>query len=250
MTAPFSFAGSVALVTGGGGGIGRELVRQLAACGLVVYAAGRDRERLEAATQPAGGPARPLELDQTATASVADAIERVLAETGRIDYLVNNAGIVRDQLLLRMKDQDWSAVIDTNLGGLFRCCRAALKPMLRQRFGRIVNISSVIGLMGNAGQTNYAAAKAGILGFTKALAREVGSRGITVNAVAPGFIAHTAMTDALGSELRERMLQAIPLERFGTPQDVTGAVLFLLSDQAAYITGQVLSVCGGMSMVR
>jgi len=250
---PLTFAGSVALVTGGGGGIGSELVRVLAACGLTVYAAGRNRDKLAAVVsevEAAGGRALALELDQTSSASAGAALERVLAEQNRIDYLVNNAGIVRDQLLLRMKDEDWSAVLETNLSGMFRCCRAALRPMLRQRFGRIVNVSSVIALMGNAGQANYAAAKAGILGFTKALAREVGSRGITANAVAPGFIAATPMTDALGPELREGMLRAIPLERFGTPHDVAGAVAFLLSDQAGYITGQVLSVCGGMSMTR
>ena len=174
-------------------------------------------------------------------------IDAVIKEFGRIDILVNNAGITRDNLLMRMKEEDWDAVLNTNLKGVFNCTKAAVKYMMKQRAGRIVNITSVVGVMGNAGQANYAAAKAGVIGFTKALAKEVSSRGITANVIAPGFIA-TDMTKVLGESVQEEMLKTIPLGRPGDPQDVANAVLFFASEEAAYITGQVLNVDGGMVM--
>jgi 3-oxoacyl-[acyl-carrier protein] reductase len=174
-------------------------------------------------------------------------IEKTMERFGRIDALINNAGITRDTLIMRMSEDDWDAVLTTNLKGAFLCSKAAIRPMLRQRSGRIVNITSVVGLVGNAGQANYAAAKAGLVGLTKSLAKEVGSRGITVNAVAPGFI-ETRLTDVLPDELKETLLKQTPLGRFGSPEDVAGAVAFLASDDAAFITGHVLTVDGGLFM--
>jgi 3-oxoacyl-[acyl-carrier protein] reductase len=175
------------------------------------------------------------------------ALKRVLDAHGRIDGLVNNAGVTRDNLVLRMKDEDWQAVLSTNLTGVFLCTQAALRPMIKQRSGRIVNITSVVGLIGNAGQANYAASKAGVVGFTKSVAREVASRGITVNAVAPGFV-ETDMTAAMTDKAREAVLAAIPMGRVGRPEDIAGAVAFLVSDAAGYLTGQVLGVDGGFRM--
>jgi 3-oxoacyl-[acyl-carrier protein] reductase len=174
-------------------------------------------------------------------------VTEVLERTGRIDFLVNNAGIRRDNLLMRMKESDWDAVLAVNLKGAFNLCKAVIRAMLGARYGRIVNISSVVGLMGNAGQVNYSASKAGVLGLTKSLAREVAAKGITVNAIAPGYIA-TAMTDTLTDSVKERFLETIPMRKLGTPEDIAGAVRFLLSDSAAYVTGQVLGVNGGMWM--
>jgi 3-oxoacyl-[acyl-carrier protein] reductase len=244
-------AGRVALVTGASGGLGRaialELARQGAAVG-VHY--GRRRETAEAVVQAIserGGRAVALGGDLTEPATPGRLVEAVQAWGDGLHILVNNAGITRDTLILRMKDEDWDAVLQTNLGAAFRCIRAALRPMVRQRSGRIINVVSIAGQIGNAGQANYAAAKAGLIGLTKATAREVASRGITVNAVAPGLI-DVGLTEALGPEQVRRFLDQIPLGRLGTAAEVAAAVAFLASDDAAYITGHVLNVDGGLVM--
>jgi 3-oxoacyl-[acyl-carrier protein] reductase len=243
-------AGRVSLVTGASRGIGLAIARAFAAEGAFVVLAARDTARLQDAValiQAAGGRAEALALDVANRASVEAGIAGILAAHGRIDHLVNNAGVTRDNLLLRMKDAEWQQVIETNLTGAFLCTQAVLKPMLKQKGGRIVTITSVVGLAGNAGQANYAASKAGLVGFTKSVAREVASRGITANAIAPGFI-ETDMTAAMTDKAREAVLGAIPLGRVGRPEDVAGAALFLVSDAAAYVTGQVLAVDGGFHM--
>jgi len=237
----------VALVTGASRGIGRAIALALAKRGATVVAAARGDNARPVVDEilALGQTAEALSLDVTDPAAVEVALGGVLERHGRVDILVSNAGITRDQLLLRMKRDDWDAVLATNLTASFTICQAVLRPMLKQRSGRIVAISSVVGQMGNAGQANYAASKAGLIGFCKSMAREVASRGITVNVVAPGLI-ETDMTRALTGESREDWAQRIPLGRLGTPDDVAHAVCFLASDEASYITGHVLAVNGGM----
>ncbi|WP_291987621.1 3-oxoacyl-ACP reductase FabG [Luteitalea sp.] len=240
-------SGKVAVITGASRGIGRQTALTLAGAGatVVLTSRGDAAEAVAAEVTAAGGQALALAAD----VSDAEAVKRVIDTTnerfGRLDILVNNAGITRDQLLLRMKRDDWDAVVATNLTGTFLCTQAVLKTMLKQRSGRIISISSVVGQSGNPGQTNYAATKAGIIGFSKALAREVASRSITVNVVAPGLI-DTDMTRDISSDAQKNWTSAIPLGRLGTPEDVAAAVCFLASDAAGYITGQVLAVNGGM----
>lgn len=242
-----TMTGRVALITGASRGIGRAIALAFAARGAVVVAAARGDNATPVVDeiQALGGTAEVLGLDVTDEAAVVSAVNDIVARLGRIDVLVNNAGITRDQLMLRMKREDWDAVIATNLTAAYTCSQAVLKPMVKQRSGRIINMTSVVGQSGNAGQANYAASKAGLIGFTKALALEVASRNITVNAVAPGLI-DTDMTKAVSAAAKEEWASRIPLKRFGTTEDVAGAVLFLASDEAAYITGHVLAVNGGM----
>ncbi len=240
----------VAIVTGGGQGIGRAITLDFAEAGIDVVVADINLEMAEtAAAEAAAAGSAPLafELNVADARNVEALVEKVTEKYGRIDYLINNAGITRDALMMRMGDDAWQAVIDVNLTGTYLCSKAVIRVMMKQRDGRIVNISSVVGAMGNAGQTNYAASKAGVVGFTKSLARELAARGITVNAVAPGFI-QTAMTDALPDKAREELVNLIPNGRLGTPEDVAAAVRFLISEDASYITGQVLHVNGGMYM--
>lgn len=241
----------VALVTGAARGIGRSIAVVLAQPGLMVYL--NDMVPAEEAqdslreVEAKGARAGYLQFNVAEMAQVEQAVDTIIQESGRLDILVNNAGINRDQLLVRMKEEDWDQVLAVNLKGAFNCLKAAAKPMIKQRFGRIINISSVVGFMGNAGQANYVASKAGLAGLTKSVARELASRQITVNAIAPGFI-ETAMTEKLPEKTREAMLAQIPLNRFGSPEEVAHAVAFLASEQAAYITGQVIHVNGGMLM--
>ena len=249
MASPASLEGQTALVTGGGRGIGRAIALALGEAGaeVVVNYSSSDAaaEDVVATITAAGGKAYALQANVSIEEDVDGLIKTVLERSGRLDVLVNNAGITRDGLLMRMKTSDWQSVIDLNLSGVFLCTRAVARPMLKQKSGRIINITSVVGLMGNAGQANYAAAKAGVIGLTRSTAKELASRGITVNAVAPGFIA-TDMTKNLDAD---SILKDIPLGTFGTQEQVAGAVRFLAADSAAsYITGQVLQVDGGMVM--
>jgi 3-oxoacyl-[acyl-carrier protein] reductase len=240
-------SGRVALVTGASRGIGQAIARRLAKAGAHVLAAARGENSAPtvAEIRAAGGQADAVGLDVTDAAAVDAAIAAAIERYAHIDILVNNAGITRDQLMLRMKRDDWDAVLATNLTSAFTLTQAVLKPMIRQRRGRIVCISSVVGQSGNAGQANYAASKAGVIGFAKAVALEVASRNITVNVVAPGMI-ETDMTAALPEKVRESLVDRIPVGRLGAPDDIASAVCFLASDEAAYITGQVLAVNGGM----
>jgi 3-oxoacyl-[acyl-carrier protein] reductase len=240
-------SGRVALVTGASRGIGRAIAERLGAQGARVVAAarGENARAVAEAIVAAGGTAEAADLDVTDAGASERLIALTLERHARVDILVNNAGIARDQLLLRMKREDWDAVLATNLTAAFTLTQAVLKPMIRQRGGRIISISSVVGQRGNAGQANYAASKAGLIGFTKAVALEVASRGITVNVVAPGLI-ETDMTRAMSGEARDEWASKIPLRRLGTPADIASAVCFLASDEASYITGHVLAVNGGM----
>jgi len=239
----------VAIVTGASRGIGRGVARRLGSVGAVVIAAARDDHANGVAKEirAAGGQALAVSVDVTDPERIDHMVRLARSEFGRVDVLVNNAGIVRDQLALRLTPADWDSVVETNLTAAFTCARAVLRQMLKQRSGRIISLGSVVGQMGNAGQANYAASKAGLVGFSKALAREVASRGITVNVVAPGLI-ETDMTAGLSESAHDAMLSQIPLGRLGTPEDVASAVCFLASDEASYITGHVLAVNGGMYM--
>ena len=241
--------GRVSLVTGASRGIGKAIALKLASLGSKVAVNYREREAeansvIEAIASQGGGEAIAIKADVADTEAVKAMVEQVTDRWGSIDILVNNAGITRDTLVLRMGDKDWDEVIDTNLRGAYLCTKFALRSMIRQRRGRIINISSIAGVMGNPGQSNYAASKGGLIAFTKSVAREIGSRNITVNAVAPGFIV-TDMTDKLPSERKESVRAIIPLQRFGEPEDVAELVAFLASEKAGYITGQVICIDGG-----
>ena len=245
-----SLQGKVAFVTGGSRGIGRACALVLAQAGADVAVGGRDEARLGAVAAEIEGLGRkslPVSVDLRQPDRIKPAFEQVMGAFGRLDILVNNAGVTRDGLLLRMKPEDWSEVLQTNLTATFLCTQAAVKIMLRQRYGRIVNLSSVVGLTGNAGQANYVASKAGIIGLTKTVAQEVAKRNITVNAVAPGFV-DTAMTRALPETARAKLLERIPMGRVGLDREIALGVRFLASDEAAYVTGQVLHINGGLYM--
>jgi 3-oxoacyl-[acyl-carrier protein] reductase len=245
-----SLSGRVAFVTGASQGIGRACALKLAAQGAAVAVAARNQEKLNqlvSEIMAAGGKAAAFALDVTDEEQVKSAMKSAIAQLGKIDILVNNAGITRDQLVMRMKRTDWNAVLETNLTSAYLCIQQVMSSMLKQRWGRIVNVASIFGQIGQAGQANYSASKAGLIGLTMAIAREVGSRNITCNAVAPGFI-ETAMTATLGDEFKQNAAKQIPLGRVGSVEDVASAVAFLASEEASYITGHVLNVNGGMLM--
>jgi 3-oxoacyl-[acyl-carrier protein] reductase len=246
-----SIEGKVALVTGGGRGIGRAVSLRLAAMGCIVavnYVSRPDAaEETVAAIEKAGGRGMPIQFDVADGASISGGVKEVTASCGAPDILINNAGITRDGLMARMKEQDWDLVLSTNLKGAFLCSKAVMRPMMKKRWGRIINISSVIGFLGNSGQVNYAAAKAGMTGLTKAMARELAPRKVTVNSVAPGYIV-TDMTSDLSEDIQEMIRAQIPLGSLGQPEDVAACVAFLVSEESGYLTGQTLHVNGGMYM--
>ncbi len=246
-----SLQGRIAVVTGAAQGIGRAIAEALATAGADIVVADLDPGRSQdtvAAVEKLGRKALNVKVNVADSNETKSLVEQVIKAWGKIDILVNKAGITRDGLLLRMKDEDWNLVMQVNLNGTFNCTKAVLQPMTKQRYGRIVNIASIVGVMGNAGQANYAASKAAVIGFTKTVGREYASRNVTVNAVAPGFI-DTAMTHGLPADVKETLQKQIPLGRLGRPEDIAAAVRFLASEDAAYITGHVLHVNGGMLMV-
>lgn len=243
-----NLSGKIALVTGASRGIGRAIAEKLIANGATVIGTATTESGAQAISQYLGEHGKGFALNVTDEQSIESVIDTIKTQYGDIDILVNNAGITRDNLLMRMKDDEWQDILDTNLTSVFKLSKALMRTMMKKRFGRIVTIGSVVGTMGNAGQANYAAAKAGLIGFSKSLAREVASRGITVNVVAPGFI-ETDMTQALSEEQRTNILAQVPANRLGYPKEIANAVAFLVSDEAAYITGETLHVNGGMYMV-
>lgn len=246
-----SLDGKIAVVTGGSRGIGRTISLRLAERGAFVYVNYVSRsdaaEETVAQLQAQGGQGAVIQFDVAALSAVQAAFKAISADTGAVDILINNAGITRDQLVPLMKEADWDNVLDTNLKGAFNCCKAAIRGMMKKRRGRIINISSVVGFSGNGGQANYAAAKAGMIGLTKSMAREFASRNVTVNCVAPGYIV-TEMTDSLGEDVQQKMLSEIPMGSLGSAEDVAAAVCYLTSDDAGYVTGQTIHVNGGMYM--
>jgi 3-oxoacyl-[acyl-carrier protein] reductase len=244
----FDLTGKTALVTGATGGIGAAIARALHKAGATVAISGTRASVLDELRAELGEPAHVLPCNLSDSADVEKLVPAAEAAMGSLDILVNNAGITRDGLAMRMKDEDWQAVIDVNLTAAFRLCRAAMRGMMKKRWGRIVNISSVVGVTGNPGQANYVASKAGIIGLTKSLAQELASRNVTVNAVAPGFIA-TPMTEVLNDKQKEGILARVPAGRLGTPADIAAAVLYLASEEAGYVTGQTVHVNGGMAMI-
>jgi 3-oxoacyl-[acyl-carrier protein] reductase len=245
-----NFQGRASIVTGASQGIGKAIALELSKEGVEVILVDIQKEKLEEVADEIKknkGKVAVFGADVSRLDEAVEVVEAVVQSSKKIDYLVNNAGITRDNLLMRMKEEEWDSVLKVNLKGVFNFSKAVIRNMINNRYGRIVNISSIVGLMGNVGQCNYSASKAGVIGFTKSLAREVASRGITVNAVAPGYIA-TPMTESLPESVKEKFREWIPVKRFGTPEEITHTVKFLLSDEAAYITGQVINVNGGMLM--
>ncbi len=244
----FDLTGKTALVTGASGGIGGEIAKALHAQGAIVTITGRKKEALDQLAGELGSRVHVLVGDLSSADAADHLVSSALESMGKIDILVNNAGLTRDGLAMRMKDEDWQVVLDVNLTAAFRLSRSVMKSMMKNRFGRMINITSVVGVTGNPGQANYVASKAGIIGMSKALAAEVASRGITVNCVAPGFI-QTAMTDVLTDDQKNRILPAVPANRLGQPDEIASAVVYLASDEAAYVTGQTIHVNGGMAMI-
>ncbi len=244
----FDLTGKTALITGATGGIGEAIATKFYEQGANVILTGRKVEVLEALKNKLGERAHIIPADLSDSEKIKELVNEALKITGKIDILVNNAGLTRDTLMMRMKDEDWQSVIDVNLTACFKLTREVLTPMMKNRYGRVINITSIVGWMGNAGQANYCATKAGLTGMSKALSMEVASRGITINCIAPGFIS-TPMTDVLSEDVKNKMMEQIPLKRFGTPDDVANSAVFLSSDEASYITGQTIHVNGGMLRV-
>ena len=244
----FDLSEKTALVTGATGGIGGEIAKHLHKAGAVVAISGRNEDKLKALASELGDRVHVLPADLSTSEGVDKLVKEATDAMGKVDILVNNAGLTRDNLSMRMKDEEWQQVLDVNLTAPFKLAKAVQRGMMKARFGRIINITSIVGVTGNPGQTNYCASKAGMIGWSKSMAQEVASRGITINCVAPGFIA-TAMTDALNDDQKDRINGTIPMGRMGGPEDIASATLYLASDEAAYVTGQTLHVNGGMAMI-
>jgi len=244
----FDLSGKSALITGASGGIGGAIARALHAAGATVVLTGTRKEALDALAAELGERAHVVTADLSDSEAIAGLVEATEKAVGQIDILVNNAGMTRDMLSMRLTDEDWTKVLDVNLGAAFRLSRAVMRGMMQRRWGRIVNITSIVGVTGNAGQANYAASKAGMIGMSKSIAQEVASRGITVNCLAPGII-ETAMTDVLKDDLKKKLLEAVPARRLGTPEDIAAGVVYLASEEASYLTGQTLHINGGMAMI-